>query len=121
MDLPPESIPDDWTTDPAEINFDLIWKGPESDGQKMARRFGLSNPQVIMTSKRETGIPEAMFKSDNQYYIWDQMDNTVWQITKPVGLMSILHTLVTKGRKALKGKELKAVKAWEYADSEYNE
>ncbi|OGM48284.1 hypothetical protein ABOM_002154 [Aspergillus bombycis] len=121
MDLPLESIPDGWTTDPAEIQFELIWKGPESEGQKMARRFGLSSPQVVMTSRRETGVPEAMFESDNRCFIWDQMDDTVWQITKPVGLMSVLHTMVTKGQKALKAKELATVEVWEDEDSKYTE
>ncbi|KAE8327873.1 hypothetical protein BDV39DRAFT_174967 [Aspergillus sergii] len=119
MDIPLETIPDEWTTDPAEIQFDLIWEGPESEGQKMGRRFGLSDPRVVMTSKRETGVPEAMFQSGNQCYIWDQMDDRVWQITKPIGLMSILRTMVIKGLKGLKAKELEPVEAYE--DEEYNE
>ena len=75
----------------------------------MARRFGLSNPQIVMTSKRETGIPEAMFQSGNGCYPWDQMEDTVWQITKPIGLTSILHTLIVKGLKGLKVKELEPI------------
>ncbi|RAQ76572.1 hypothetical protein COH20_010360 [Aspergillus flavus] len=114
-----KSIPDEWTTDPAEIQLDLIWKGENSQGQIMARRFGLSNPQVVMTSKRETGTPQCMFQSGKRCYIWNEMDDMVWQITKPVGVMAILRTMVTKGEKALKVKEVEP--AEDYNDEDDNE
>ncbi|KAE8315215.1 hypothetical protein BDV41DRAFT_574914 [Aspergillus transmontanensis] len=116
MDLFCESIPDEWTTDPAEIHLDLVWKGENSQGQRMARRFGLLNPQVVMTSKRETGIPQYMFQSGKRCYIWNEMSDTVWQITKPVVLMAILRTMVTKGEKALKVKEVEPVEVYKIED-----
>ncbi|KOC18815.1 hypothetical protein AFLA70_164g002081 [Aspergillus flavus AF70] len=85
----------------------------------MARRFGLSNPQVVMTSKRETGTPQCMFQLGKRCYIWNEMDDMVWQITKPVGVMAILRTMVTKGEKALKVKEVEP--AEDYNDEDDND
>ncbi|KAE8137431.1 hypothetical protein BDV38DRAFT_282977 [Aspergillus pseudotamarii] len=121
MDLPPqvESIPDDWTTDPAEIHFDLVWKHHRSQGQKMVRRFGLSKPRVLMTSKRETGIPQYMIQSGERYYIWNEMDDTVWQIIKPTGLLAILRTMTVRGQRGLKVKIIEPLEVYEY--EEHNE
>lgn len=47
------------------------------------------------------------------------MDDMVWQITKPVGVMAILRTMVTKGEKALKVKEVEP--AEDYNDEDDNE
>ncbi|GAB1196615.1 hypothetical protein APSETT444_005888 [Aspergillus pseudonomiae] len=121
MDLPRqlESIPNGWTIDPAEIQFELIWKDPESEGQDMARRFGLSQPQVIMTAERDTGIPQCIFQSGGRFYIWNMLDDTVWQITKPTRLLDILRAMTTEEQRAVKLKEIEPLEVDE--DEEHNE
>ncbi|OGM48244.1 hypothetical protein ABOM_002188 [Aspergillus bombycis] len=119
MNLPLESIPDEWTTDPAEIQFDLLWKDHRSQGQDMGRRFGLSGPQVIMTAERDTGNAQCMFQSGERCYIWNVLNDTVWEIIKPTGLLDILQTTTTKGERALKVKEIEPLEVDE--DKEHNE
>ncbi|KAB8263659.1 hypothetical protein BDV32DRAFT_146474 [Aspergillus pseudonomiae] len=105
-----ESIPDGWTTDPADIQFELIWKGPESEGQVMAMRLGLSQPEVIMTTERVTGNSLCMFQSSERFYMWNQVDDTVWQITKPTDLLDIFRTITNKGEAALELEEIESVR-----------
>ena len=73
----------------------------------MAREYGLDSPRVIMCSISETEEDLYMFKSGNKFYIWNQMDGDVWEITKSQNLneiMVIMHK--TDSLKSLKLKDI---------------
>jgi hypothetical protein len=74
--IPPEG----WTTDPKELDIGFVWGNIDSPGQQMARQYGLNAPQPIMCSAADTGEGCVMFQSGYKFYIWNQMDDGVWEI-----------------------------------------
>lgn len=72
----------------------------------MARKYGLTSPQAIMCTGRETGESLYMFKSGDRFYIWNQMDGDVWEITKSQNLNEILELMHKSELKSLKLKNI---------------
>jgi hypothetical protein len=74
----------------------------------MAREFGLKDPKPIMEATPDTGAPDVLFQSENKFYFWNQVENSVHEIVKPKTLDMILQTMIERGEKAVKSKELKS-------------
>ena len=72
----------------------------------MAREYGLNSLQAIMCTGRETGESLYMFKSGDRFYIWNQMDGDVWEITKSRDLYEILELMHKSQLKSLKLKTI---------------
>jgi hypothetical protein len=100
--------PKGWTTDPDQIEYEIFWAPKDSDGQYMAREFGLKDPKPIMVTTPDTGVPAALFQSEDKFYFLGQLENGVYEIIKPKTLDMILQTMTEKGQKAVKTKELKS-------------
>jgi hypothetical protein len=79
------------------LAVDYVWHDPKGDGFRLARKYGLNSPQAIMCSAPETGDGLYMFKSDNKFYIWDEMVGDVWEITKSQDLNEILGIMHKSG------------------------
>lgn len=92
--------------DPEAIDYENEWAAQNSDGQCMAIEFGLKNPNPIMVTTPDTGSPFVLFQSENKFYQWNQVMNSVWEIVKPQSLDAILEVMTEKGERALKVKEL---------------
>jgi hypothetical protein len=72
----------------------------------MLKTHCLSSAEPIMCSAPETGEGLYMFGSGGKFYIWNQMNEEVWEITKSRDLKEILDLM---HQKQLGGLKLKAV------------
>jgi hypothetical protein len=100
--------PDGWTTDPDELDVGYVWGNRNSPGQGMARTYGLNTPQPIMCSAADTGEGCIMFQSGSKFYIWNQMDDGVWEITISRDLDTILRKMYKTDTQGLKLKHCTA-------------
>jgi hypothetical protein len=101
--------PEGWTTDPDMIGYDYYWAPQDSYGQCMAKEFGLNDPQPIMVTTPDTGAPLVFFRSGEKFYFWNEVENNVWEVTKPGTLGEIIWVMINKGEKAVKSRKLKRV------------
>lgn len=108
----PELVPSEWTTEIHEIGLSVPWETVPFEGPYIAETFGLEKPQFVMYTKQETGEPYVMFQSNERIYIRNQLDDAVFEITKPKDLNSILKVMKQKGKgmKALKQKKMRILK-----------
>ena len=108
----PELVPKEWTADHHEVGLSVPWETVPFEGPYIAETFGLEKPQFVMYTRQETGEPYVMFQSNERIYIRNQIDNAVFEITKPKDLNSILKVLgqEDKGMKALKQKKVRVLR-----------
>src|SRR5204863_7417223 len=99
------SPPTRWTTDSFYLAVDFVWD-ENGDGWKMARKYGLNSPRAVMCTTPETGELLYMFESGNKFYIWNQVDGDVWEITRCQDLNEILEIMDKKGFGSLKLKDI---------------
>ncbi|KAJ9273592.1 hypothetical protein DTO212C5_226 [Paecilomyces variotii] len=85
--------PEDWITDPKELNVGFVWGNANSPGQEMAREHGLIDPQPIMCSKPHIGCGSVLFKSGDKFYIWGQLVGEVFEITLSRDFNKILQRM----------------------------
>jgi hypothetical protein len=97
--------PQGWTTGPDELDIGYVWGSRNSPGQVMARECGLNAPWPIMCSATDTGEGCVMFQSGSAFYIWNQMDDGVWEITVSQDLNVILQKMYKTDTEGLKLKE----------------
>lgn len=72
----------------------------------MARKYGLNSPRAIMCNGPETGECLYMFESGDKFYIWDQMCEEVWEITRSRDFNEILKMMHNDNVKSLKLKDI---------------
>jgi hypothetical protein len=75
----------------------------------MARECGLNAPRPIMCSAADTGEGCVMFQSGGKFYIWNQMDDGLWEITVSRDLNKILEKMYKTDTEGLKLKECPGV------------
>ena len=92
----------DWTTEKLEMNYDYYWGDNDSDGQVMAKDYGLRSPQPIMCSTPKSGDCLYMFQSGSKYYIWNLIEDNVWEIRAPSDLEDIIAEIAKLGVGSLK-------------------
>lgn len=100
------SPPNGWTTDTYYLAIDFLWESENGNGHRLAQKYGLNSPQPIMCTTPETGEGLYMFESNNRFYIWNQMDGDIWEITKSQDFDKILETMCQKGLGPLKLKNI---------------
>jgi hypothetical protein len=91
----------DWTTDKEELNYDYYWGDDYSDGQVMIKEHGLGSPQPIMRNTPESGDCLYMFRCGSKYYIWNLIEDDVWEIQAPLDLEDIIAKIAKLGFGAL--------------------
>lgn len=87
------SPPKNWTQDPDELKTDFYWENDDSKGRVFAKDHGLNSPKPAMCSTRESGDCLYMFQSGSNYYIWNQIESTVWRIKELLDLEEIVSTI----------------------------
>ncbi|KAK1141258.1 hypothetical protein N8T08_009297 [Aspergillus melleus] len=116
MEIPAEKVPQGWTNDPKELEA-LFYRG--SGERVMARRHGLSDPQIILTNTPDTGEMGFILKDGDEYFWGDLMIDHISKITTPTELSEILEVIAAGGIKALRRKRVKPVRdIWGPEDDE---
>ncbi|KAH8432230.1 uncharacterized protein LDX57_009868 [Aspergillus melleus] len=106
MTIPADQVPDGWTGDPDELEFYLF---PHSVVDDIAKAHGLTEPNLVIHRKPESGEMCLILESGNNYYWGDYICDDIFLITKPKTLKGILHTLATKGDGAFKTRKVEPV------------
>ena len=103
MELPatpvPGSVinpPEGWTTDKKR----LYWES----AQEMAERYGLRSPRAIM--RADDGSCLLIFQSDNKFYIWNPIEDQVWEFQKLTSLGELVAGMTRLGLDLLPAKEV---------------
>ncbi|KAG9497379.1 hypothetical protein J7337_010239 [Fusarium musae] len=89
MSIPVNLVPDDWTTDPEEMENDFYW-GTNGQGRLAAAAVGITNPEGLMVKEREEGGDAYLFQDANGIYLWSMPTNQVYKYTKPTSRDDIL-------------------------------
>ncbi|KAM5366313.1 hypothetical protein ACJA88_012069 [Fusarium oxysporum] len=89
MSIPANFVPDDWTTDPEEMEKDFYW-GDKGSGRLAAAAVGITNPEGLMIKDREEGGDAYLFQDANGIYMWSMPTNDVYKYTKPTSRDDIL-------------------------------
>jgi hypothetical protein len=84
------------------MNYDYYWGDDDSDGQVMAKDYGLRSPQPIMCNTPESGDCLYMFQSGSKCYIWNLIEDNVWEIRAPLDLEDIIAKIAKLGVGSLK-------------------
>jgi len=92
----------DWTTDKVEMGYDYYWGDNDSDGHVMIKEHGLKSPQPIMCNTSESGDCLHMFRCGSKYYIWNLIEDDVWEIRAPLDLEDIIAVIAKLGVGRLK-------------------
>lgn len=71
------TIPPGWTSSPLSPVYHEEWDGPDSEGQTIARCHGLQPGKPVMEDNEAW---TTIFLSGNKFYIWDRMDDGIFEI-----------------------------------------
>ncbi|KMU83971.1 hypothetical protein CIHG_01755 [Coccidioides immitis H538.4] len=101
-------IPPDWTDNPVNMDNDRYWKQPSGEGLPMAKEYGLNVSKIkgIICSSQMSGESMYMFEYEGKYYLWNQIEQSVWQIVSPTNLQDILVEMAKESGSTMKMKEL---------------
>ncbi|MCJ1344693.1 hypothetical protein MMC31_002896 [Peltigera leucophlebia] len=94
------------TTTTEQMKTDFFWGYDNSPGRALAKDHGLNSPQPIMCNTNESGGCLYMFLSGKNYYIWNQIESTVWRITAPLDLEGIVLKIGKVGVESLSIEEV---------------
>ena len=72
----------------------------------MAKDYGLKSPQPIMCSSRESVNTMFMFQSGSKYYIWNPLEDAVYEIMPSMDLVDIVTEITKLGVRSLKLEEV---------------
>ena len=73
------------------------WATDDSAGRMEAKILNLTSPKPITRTTPQSGDRLYMFQSGSSYYIWNEIEGDVWQITSPTDLKEIFSTMTNKG------------------------
>ena len=59
-------------------------------GNAVVKRHGLEPPQPIMCSSRDSGDCQYMFQSGSKYYLWNPIEDGIWEIVTSMDLVDII-------------------------------
>jgi len=62
------------------MDYGYSWADNDGAGYSMAKAHGLKSPQPIMWSTPKSGNCMCMFQSGSEYYIWNPIDDEIWEI-----------------------------------------
>jgi hypothetical protein len=88
------------------MDTDYYWENAEGPGTVMAADYNLSSPKPLIASTARSGNNLSIFQSGSSCYMWNMMEDSVWQITKPASANDIMQQVKENG---VKGLQLKVV------------
>ncbi|KOS43421.1 hypothetical protein ACN38_g5654 [Penicillium nordicum] len=65
--VPPFIAPPGWTTRPGSPRFECEWDGVDSEGQKIARSYGLAPGRPLL---EDDDASLTIFQSGDKLYLW---------------------------------------------------
>jgi hypothetical protein len=77
----------------------------------MARKHGLKSPQPIMCTNRDSGSYIYMFRSGSKYYLWNLIEDNIWEVLTSMDLVNIVTELAKPKLGSLKVAELPQLSA----------
>lgn len=81
--------------------MDFYWENNDSKGKVFAKNHGLDLPKPTMCSTLDSGDCLYMFQSGTNYYIWNQIESTLWRIKELQDLEVIVSTIGKLGVESL--------------------
>ncbi|KAL2819470.1 hypothetical protein BJX63DRAFT_382138 [Aspergillus granulosus] len=75
--LPSFTAPPGWTASPSSPVYYEEWDGADSEGQTIARRYGLQPGQPVMEDNEAW---TTIFQSGDKFYIWERIGDEVCEI-----------------------------------------
>ena len=84
-----------------------LWATDDSEGQQRARQADIQRAVPNMIATRESGNYEVMFRAGGKFYSWDMIDGGLWEVNASQDLNTAIETMVTKGDRGLKLKEIR--------------
>jgi hypothetical protein len=97
-----ESLPEGWTDDKDELDYEANWSEATSYGSVLAAAYELKSPQPVICSTRQSGDAFYIFQSEGKFYIWNQIEGSLFCIDSPTTLDGILKTIKAPGLGGLK-------------------
>jgi hypothetical protein len=70
-------VPPGWTSTPSSPVYYEEWDGADSEGQTIARCYGLQPGQPVMEDNEAW---TTIFLSGNKFYLWERMGDEVYEI-----------------------------------------
>ncbi|KGO74288.1 hypothetical protein PITC_031390 [Penicillium italicum] len=71
------TVPPGWTSTPPSPVYHEEWEGIDSEGQIIARCYGLEPGQPVMEDDQAW---VTIFRSGDKFYLWERMDDEVYEI-----------------------------------------
>jgi hypothetical protein len=71
------TVPPGWTSTPSSPVYYEEWDGADSEGQTVARCYGLQPGQPVMEDNEAW---TTIFLSGNKFYLWERMGDEVYEI-----------------------------------------
>ncbi|KAJ5510243.1 hypothetical protein N7453_002346 [Penicillium expansum] len=75
--LPPFTVPPGWTREMSSPDIRHEWEGHESEGPTLARQYGLGPAWPVM---EDTEASFTIFQSDGKFYLWQRMEDDLYEI-----------------------------------------
>lgn len=97
-------MPRGWSDSKDMLAIEANWSTPTSDGNIIARQYGLTNPQPVMCNTPQSGDCLYIIQSDNKYYIWNLIENDVFLLDGYNSKEDIIKTIRERGAGALSTK-----------------
>ena len=74
------------------------------DARQMTERYGLRSPRAIM--REDDGSCLLIFQSDNKFYIWNPIEDQVWEFQKLTCLGELVAGMTRLGLDLLPAEEV---------------
>ncbi|KAF9249939.1 hypothetical protein DTO013E5_6527 [Penicillium roqueforti] len=100
--LPPFTDPPGWTSNPSNPLYQEEWIGADSEGQVIARDYGLQPGQPVMED--DYGW-HTIFLSGNKFYLWGRLNDEVEEFVSQ-DIREITSSMSQSGLKGLARKPL---------------
>ena len=77
----------------------------------MAKEFGLTDPEPIMSTVRQYPFHAYVFRSGPKYYLWHELEVEVFEIEEPRKIEEIMVSIKNYGEMSLKVKDVIRLKS----------
>lgn len=94
-------MPRGWSDSKEMLAIEANWGTSNSEGNIIARQYGLTNPQPVMCNTPRSGDCLYIIQSDHKYYIWNQIENDLFLIDGYSSKEDITRTIRERGAGAL--------------------
>lgn len=94
-----DNLPEGWSDDPEELDYDYEWAEDDSIGQDMARDLGAERGRPVLFNTRYDVL---LFEAGGKFFTWTRIGNSVSEIIAPTDLNEILDALRREGLRGVK-------------------